>query len=65
MAHPLAGKKAPKEVLIDVAKLRGLYYDERPDPNSTHGPKKFLDPRFRTVPSKRGFRKLTWIDHGK
>jgi phosphoglucomutase len=32
MAHPLAGKKAPKEVLIDVAKLRGLYYDEKPDP---------------------------------
>jgi phosphoglucomutase len=32
MAHPLAGKKAPKEVLIDVAHLRGLYYDEKPDP---------------------------------
>ncbi|HEX4383298.1 MAG TPA: phosphoglucomutase (alpha-D-glucose-1,6-bisphosphate-dependent) [Myxococcales bacterium] len=32
MAHPLAGKKAPKEVLINVARLRGLYYDERPDP---------------------------------
>jgi phosphoglucomutase len=33
MAHPLAGKKAPKEVLIDVDKLRSLYFDERPDPN--------------------------------
>ncbi|HEY2028850.1 MAG TPA: phosphoglucomutase (alpha-D-glucose-1,6-bisphosphate-dependent) [Myxococcales bacterium] len=33
MAHPLAGKKAPKEILVDVDKLRRLYFDERPDPN--------------------------------
>src|SRR5882672_5858386 len=32
MVHPLAGKPAPREVLIDVEKLRRLYYDERPDP---------------------------------
>ncbi len=32
MAHPLAGKPAPKEVLVDVAKLRRLYFDELPDP---------------------------------
>src|SRR5438477_6374644 len=32
MAHPLAGKPAPKEVLVDVARLRKLYFDERPDP---------------------------------
>src|SRR5947209_5892069 len=32
MPHPLAGKPAPKEVLIDVDKLRRLYFDERPDP---------------------------------
>ncbi len=32
MAHPLAGKPAPRELLVDVAKLRTLYYDERPDP---------------------------------
>ena len=32
MAHPLAGKPAPREVLVDVAKLRKLYFDERPDP---------------------------------
>src|SRR5712691_177200 len=31
MAHPLAGKPAPKEVLVDVARLRSLYYSERPD----------------------------------
>src|SRR6266404_5374674 len=33
MVHPLAGKPAPRDVLIDVEKLRRLYYDERPDPN--------------------------------
>jgi phosphoglucomutase len=33
MAHPLAGKPAPREVLIDVARLRRLYFDERPDPD--------------------------------
>src|SRR5437763_10595071 len=32
MAHPLAGKPAPREVLVDVARLRKLYFDERPDP---------------------------------
>jgi hypothetical protein len=29
----VAGKPAPRDVLIDVEKLRRLYYDERPDPN--------------------------------
>jgi phosphoglucomutase len=32
MVHPLAGKPAPKEFLVDVARLRKLYFDERPDP---------------------------------
>ncbi len=32
MPHPLAGKPAPRELLVDVAKLRKLYFDERPDP---------------------------------
>src|SRR5437868_6108059 len=32
MPHPLAGKPAPRDVLVDVDKLRKLYYDERPDP---------------------------------
>jgi phosphoglucomutase len=31
MAHPLAGKPAPKESLIDVADLRRRYFDDRPD----------------------------------
>jgi phosphoglucomutase len=30
---PLAGKPAPKEILIDVDKLRDQYYDIRPDPS--------------------------------
>jgi phosphoglucomutase len=29
---PLAGKPAPPDMLIDVAKLRGQYYDLHPDP---------------------------------
>src|SRR5437868_3490002 len=32
MPHPLAGKPAPRDVLVDVDKLRRLYYDEKPDP---------------------------------
>jgi len=32
MVHPLAGKPAPQETLIDVEKLRARYFDERPDP---------------------------------
>ncbi len=32
MAHPLAGKPAPEDVLIDVESLRAKYFDERPDP---------------------------------
>jgi phosphoglucomutase len=30
---PLAGKPAPKDLLIDVAKLERDYYEKRPDPN--------------------------------
>ena len=29
--HPLAGKPAPRELLIDVAKLEAAYYERRPD----------------------------------
>ena len=32
MPHPLAGKPAPREHLVDVERLRRLYFDERPDP---------------------------------
>ncbi len=32
MAHPLAGKPAPAEVLVDVPELLRRYHDERPDP---------------------------------
>ena len=29
--HPLAGKPAPKEVLVDIENLRKQYYARRPD----------------------------------
>ncbi len=31
MTHPLAGKPAPPEVLVDVDALVGAYYDKKPD----------------------------------
>ena len=34
MAHPLAGKPAPKELLVDVPRLLEAYERERPDPAS-------------------------------
>ena len=33
MVHPLAGKKPPRSLLIDVPKLIGDYYTLRPDPS--------------------------------
>jgi phosphoglucomutase len=32
MAHPLAGKPAPKDMLVDVPRLLAAYASERPDP---------------------------------
>jgi len=34
MAHPLAGKPAPPELLIDVDRLTAAYYDKQPDPEN-------------------------------
>ena len=34
MAHPLAGKAAPPELLIDVDRLTAAYYDRQPDPSN-------------------------------
>ncbi len=34
MAHPLAGKSAPPELLIDPDKLTAAYYDKQPDPDN-------------------------------
>jgi hypothetical protein len=31
-AHPLAGKPAPKDLLIDVNKLEEAFYASKPDP---------------------------------
>jgi phosphoglucomutase len=32
MAHPLAGKRPPPEILVDVARMLAAYAGERPDP---------------------------------
>jgi phosphoglucomutase len=32
--HPLAGRPAPAELLVDVTRLERLYYDGRPDPDN-------------------------------
>ena len=32
--HPLAGKPAPADVLVDVTKLHDEYYAQRPDPTN-------------------------------
>jgi phosphoglucomutase len=34
MAHPLAGKPAPKDILVDVPRLLAAYATERPDPSN-------------------------------
>ncbi|HEX6617523.1 MAG TPA: phosphoglucomutase (alpha-D-glucose-1,6-bisphosphate-dependent) [Gemmatimonadales bacterium] len=34
MPHPLAGRSAPPELLIDVAELERLFYEGRPDPDN-------------------------------
>ena len=34
--HPLAGKPAPRESLIDVSALEAAYYNVRPDPKQPH-----------------------------
>ncbi len=47
MSHPLAGKPAPRDVLVDVQKLRRSYYEERPDP---------ADPRQRVAFGTSGHR---------
>ncbi len=33
--HPLAGKPAPAELLVDVPALIAAYYTDRPDPSET------------------------------
>ena len=33
MAHPLAGKPAPREILVDLNRLKQAYYSEKPDLN--------------------------------
>ena len=34
--HPLAGKPAPKELLIDVGRLEAAFYEAKPDPSDSN-----------------------------
>ena len=45
--HPLAGKPAPREILVDVARLEREYYERKPDP---------ADPRARVAFGTSGHR---------
>jgi len=55
MAHPLAGKPAPQDLLCDVVKLRRLYYDERPDAADPAQRVAFGTSGHRGSPLKRAF----------
>src|SRR5947207_7933353 len=55
MAHPLAGKPAPREVLVDVEKLLRLYFEERPDPSDPQQRVAFGTSGHRGTSLKRAF----------
>src|SRR2546427_7454216 len=55
MPHPLAGKPAPRDVLVDVDKLRKLYYDEKPDPADPQQRVAFATSGHRSSSLKRAF----------
>ncbi len=52
---PLAGKPAPPDMLIDVAKLRGQYYDLHPDPSVPEQRVQFGTSGHRGSPADRTF----------
>jgi phosphoglucomutase len=55
VTHPLAGKPAPPELLVDVEKLRALYANERPDPNEVSQRVAFGTSGHRGTSLKRAF----------
>lgn len=52
---PLAGKKAPANLLIDVSRLLGQYYDLHPDPSNSAHRVQFGTSGHRGTPSERSF----------
>jgi len=53
--HPMAGKRAPKSMLIDPARLLRAYYDDRPDPGDPHHLVAFGTSGHRGSPLSRSF----------
>jgi phosphoglucomutase len=58
MAHPLAGKSAPPELLIDVARLTAAYYDKQPDPENAEQLVSFGTSGHRGSPEDGSFNQL-------
>jgi phosphoglucomutase len=53
--HPLAGRPAPADLLIDVAKLEREYYERRPDPGDPNQRVQFGTSGHRGTPSRGTF----------
>lgn len=58
MAHPLAGKSAPPELLIDVDRLTAAYYDKLPDPENPEQQVSFGTSGHRGAPEDGSFNEL-------
>ncbi|HEY6078316.1 MAG TPA: phosphoglucomutase, alpha-D-glucose phosphate-specific, partial [Polyangiaceae bacterium] len=58
MAHSLAGKTAPPELLIDVDRLTAAYYDKRPDPENAEQLVSFGTSGHRGSPEDGSFNQL-------
>jgi phosphoglucomutase len=58
MPSPLAGKPAPAEVLIDVARLRQAYASQKPDPNDPNQLVAFGTSGHRGAPEDGAFNEL-------
>jgi phosphoglucomutase len=58
MAHPLAGKPAPPELLIDVDRLTAAYYEKQPDPENPEQLVAFGTSGHRGAPEDGSFNEL-------
>jgi phosphoglucomutase len=58
MAHPLAGKPAPSELLIDVERLTAAYYERQPDPENPEQQVSFGTSGHRGSPEDGSFNEL-------
>jgi phosphoglucomutase len=58
MVHPLAGKSAPPELLIDVDRLTAAYYDKQPDPGNPEQQVSFGTSGHRGAPEDGSFNEL-------